>query len=93
MTALDRLAAMANSKAELVIVNRDDLKELLEMAGHKTRRKPPRAVRCIETGETFETLTSVAAAFDCDISALSRHLSGRKGFRTVAGHTFERINA
>lgn len=49
--------------------------------------KVRKAVRCIETGQVFESLKATAEHFNGDDGHLSKHLKGRTP--TFKGHTFE----
>jgi hypothetical protein len=48
-------------------------------------------VRCLEDGKIYDTVTDAARNYDASISAVSNHLNGKPGFKSVKGHTFERI--
>lgn len=47
---------------------------------------------CNETGEIFNTATECATTHGITPSALSNHLRMRKGFNTVGGRTYQRID-
>ncbi|AHJ10764.1 hypothetical protein P106B_81 [Rhizobium phage vB_RglS_P106B] len=47
-------------------------------------------VQCVETGETWPTISAAAAAHGLAISALSNHLKRKPGHRTVKGRTYIR---
>ena len=47
-------------------------------------------VRCVETGEVYESLSAAAYAVGCTRGTMSNHLNGR--FPHVRGKHFERIN-
>lgn len=49
-------------------------------------------VQCVETGEIFDTATECAAAHSITASALSNHLRQKRGFNTVGGRTYKRID-
>lgn len=49
------------------------------------------AVRCIDDGRTFATLTECAEYYHVPAPSLSNHLNNRMGYRTVRGMKFERI--
>jgi len=49
------------------------------------------AVRCIETGEHFESITDCATAHGLSSSALSNHLSGNPSYKSVGGRTYEHL--
>lgn len=46
-------------------------------------------VRCIDTGEIFESAAAAAHSIGCGRSAMSNHLSGR--FPHIRGKRFERV--
>lgn len=48
------------------------------------------AVRCVETGEVFDSIHQCAKAHGLTTNALSRHLAGKIGFKSVKGKTYER---
>lgn len=48
-------------------------------------------VQCIETGIIYNSSAEACRALDLSSSALSNHLAGRTGFKTVKGYTFTRI--
>lgn len=61
---------------------------LMKAALNKNRRSP---IRCITTGEIFNTINEAAFAHGCAASALSNHLRNRPGFVSVKGKHYERI--
>lgn len=48
-------------------------------------------IRCVETGEIYQNLSTAAIAIGCTKGALSNHLAGRHPH--VRGKTFKRIEA
>ena len=48
-------------------------------------------VKCIETGKVYRTAQECATANDLTYGALLKHLKGKKGFVTVKGNTYRRI--
>ena len=55
----------------------------------KSARGKP--VRCIQDGIAHASITAAAKAYDIPPTSISNHLSGRYGFASVKGLTFERI--
>lgn len=49
-------------------------------------------VRCIETGEIFESQAHCARTLGLNKSQLCNHLNRLPGFKTVKGRTFEKCN-
>lgn len=49
-------------------------------------------IRCVETGEVFDTIVQLSAAHSVTASAISNHLRMKRGFNTVGGRTYERID-
>lgn len=49
-------------------------------------------IRCIETGEIFNTQTEIVKTHNVSTSAVSNHLAKRPGHNTVKGKTYEFIN-
>lgn len=49
------------------------------------------AVRCIDTGEIFESAAACARAHNIANSALINHLNEKVGHRSVKGRTYERV--
>lgn len=52
--------------------------------------KLSRRIKCVETGETFESLHDCARKLGCSSGNLSKHLQGR--LKHVGGYHFERID-
>lgn len=50
------------------------------------------AVRCIETGEIYDSQRQACIDLDLTQAALSQHLNRRTGYKTVRGHTFEKVS-
>lgn len=48
-------------------------------------------VLCNETGERWKSVKETAQAHNLSESALSNHLNGKPGYRTVKGRTYRRI--
>ena len=48
-------------------------------------------VRCIETGEIFKSCSVAARHHGVDQGAISKLLSGKRGYKSVNGKTYERI--
>ena len=49
----------------------------------------PKPVRCVETGEVFESINAATKAYNKKGTVLSRALSGKDGVRTFAGYHWE----
>lgn len=49
-------------------------------------------IECVETGERYESVEKAAQAIGGAASAISPHLRGVAGFKTVKGYTFRRIS-
>lgn len=80
----------------MTIIDREPDREVMDM--YKAMYNPiecmaPKssAVRCVETGEVFKTSYEAAKTLGLTFSALSNHLNGKKGFKTVKGLTFARV--
>lgn len=58
--------------------------------GHQPSRVAP--VECLDTGEIFETASAAALFYGMSQSAMSNHLRGRIGYKTVHGKTFRRVS-
>lgn len=58
---------------------------LKELSTQSSKRK----IRCIETGEEFESIASASRKKGLSNPQLSNHLKRTKGFKTVKGHTYE----
>lgn len=67
-------------------VDAENYKSLLKLT-----RVPPRHVLCNETGERWKTLKEAAQAHNLAESALSNHLNGKPGHKTVKGRTYRRV--
>lgn len=93
-----RRSRMYNAEAvyTVTLIDRQPSRELMEV--YKAMYNPAEyvapqssAVRCVETGELFKTSYEAAKTLGLTFSALSNHLNGKKGFKTVKGLTFERV--
>ena len=62
------------------------LKAELAVLSHKWQRVK---IKCLETGEIYDSAASAAHAVGCGKSAMSNHLSGR--FPHIRGLRFERL--
>lgn len=49
----------------------------------------PKIIVCNETGEVFDSLSDAVKKNGGDIPAMSRHLSGKAGHKSVNGFTYE----
>jgi len=49
-------------------------------------------IQCVETGETWNSAADCVRDHECNQSALSNHLAGRPGFKTVKGRKYIRIS-
>ena len=49
------------------------------------------ALRCLETGEEFESLTECSTSHGISASALSNHLNGSQSYLTVGGRTYQHL--
>ncbi|QWY83186.1 hypothetical protein [Rhizobium phage RHph_X2_24] len=47
-------------------------------------------ILCIETGEIFNSISDVEKAHGISRSAMSNHLNGKTGFKSVRGRTYKR---
>lgn len=56
---------------------------------HCTTERPKAPVKCIDTGEVFESLTHCSKAHGINASNLSKHLRGHKNYRTVKQRRYE----
>lgn len=56
---------------------------------YNTKYSSCKKIRCIETGEIFESMSDCAKAFDIGVSALSCYF--KRNGKTCKGHTFEYI--
>lgn len=54
-------------------------------------RDKPQTIRCVETGEIFETAAQACKEYDIKPSAMSNHLNNKQSYRTVRNLTFERV--
>jgi len=61
------------------------------MMQYRTSRSGRVAVKCLETGEAFESITECADAHGLSQSALSNHLNGNSSYLTVGGRTYEHL--
>ena len=50
------------------------------------------AIECVETGETFPTISAAANSHGVAQSNISSHLAGKTGYRSVAGKTYKRVD-
>lgn len=48
-------------------------------------------VVCDQTGQVFETLAEAARTYELNPGALSNHVNGKPGFKSVKGKTFSRL--
>ena len=48
-------------------------------------------IRCVETGEIFDTMAQASRKMNIDLSNLSKHLRG-VSYKTVGGYTFEYVD-
>jgi len=67
---------------------RERLLKIIESWGKKTVQH---AIRCVETGESWESAAECAKAHDLTYGALLRHLSGDKSFNSVKGKTYRKV--
>jgi len=58
-------------------------------AGHEINRFSK--VYCFENKETYQSAAHAARTLNIAPSALSNHLSGRVGYKTVGGYTFKKV--
>ena len=49
-------------------------------------------IACVETGQEFNTAAEACRTLGLNSSALSNHLNGKPGFKTVKGKTFTRLD-
>lgn len=48
-------------------------------------------VKCLQTHNEFDSIKSAAEFAGCKPDSMSKHLAGRKGYGTLKGLTFERV--
>jgi hypothetical protein len=48
-------------------------------------------IECVEDGQRYPTQLEAAKAYGISQSALSNHLAGRVGYRTLKNHTFKKV--
>lgn len=56
------------------------------------QRSPFHRVRCVETGIVYNSANECCKSMGIAQSALSQHLRRMSGFKTVKGHTFEKVS-
>lgn len=89
-TAVDDVMKAANEGLRFC-ENRPDLIDGLKriiFEIQKPAKRNGRPIECLETGERFTSVTSAAAKHGLTLSALSYHLRGLNGHKTVKGKTY-----
>jgi len=50
-------------------------------------------IQCIETGDIYHNAAECAVSCEIDPTALSKHLRGKPGFKTVKGRTYRKVSS
>lgn len=74
---------ISNDKLEFVY----DIKN--PISGDYENNRVARSVKCIETGTIYDSQNQACIDLELTPAALSHHLKGRTGYKTVGGYTFE----
>lgn len=81
------LSIAEDSGDPLLIKNVQDM----VLSWQSTGKKRGEPVQCITTGEVFANASEAADKHDLTYGALLRHLKGERGYKTVKGKTYVRL--